>query len=382
MGIKIQHGGRGSDAAGQILAQAGQGEANRQSQEAQALLRLAGAARPGPTGGGGGGGGGGASYDEKAMKIRELNSTRAMQTERIQAQAKRDTQAADDATARTALEFGLDEQIREQEFDNALKAKQEEARQAANEWELHYSPQQLQEVSRRNNSNQMIASALQRGEIAPEEAAQMTAANNSFIDNMQPGRRPADPNKPKFEDGKPPNSTYINESGTEYQVQSDGTHEMKVRPDQSKEHHQAVAQAKVDAASLLREQAIEDIKADTRIKAMEAHTKFLYEYEGPSSGSGDSFKPGSKLSIDEIERRKAKWEQDNPTPEQQRAAEQQAIQQQQADVELRAVIEEASAGVRPGEEFTLPDGTVLRKKPKPFVSWRERNLPLRTTGVN
>jgi hypothetical protein len=34
--------------------------------------------------------------------------------------------------------------------------------------------------------------------------------------------------------------------------------------------------------------------------------------------------------------------------------------------------------LEPGEEYTMPDGTVLRKKlpKKEFRSWRERNIPL------
>jgi len=125
MPIVVAHGGVDeSTAAGQIIAQAGQANLNRQQQA--------------------------------SMQADQLASQRAMQIDQINAQADRQRQAADDAYARTALQHGLDDQIREEEFDKTLKLKQADAKSQAEQWDYKYTSQQRQQIAGFNQSRQMI----------------------------------------------------------------------------------------------------------------------------------------------------------------------------------------------------------------------------------
>jgi hypothetical protein len=330
-------------------------------------MQLAGAARPGPLAGGGGGGGG-AGYDEKALAITKLKNARAMKHEEIQGLAARQKQAADDATAKTAMQFGLDEQVREQEFDNELEAKREEARQEANQWELHYSPQQLQEVAKRNHSNQAIAND---ESLSPEEKATMTGINNDFIDNMQPGRKPADPNRWKGDPKKGPGMAWVNESGGMSKRDKDGVEALLLKPQEMPDYLEGQAKLKVEEAQQDRVQKREDDEEDRYYKRLSAVEDRLWESD-TESGVSDEGKPTyAPRTPTQVRDELASWEQANPSPRRQREVQQEAAARQQAEVELDAHVEQLA----PGEQFTDLDGNVHTKNAPPKRYWHGGLIP-------
>lgn len=173
MPIKVSYGGgRGSDTAGQILAQAGIASQDRAAREAAQRMDLA---------------------QREGAQIRQLSQQRDMQMAQIDAAADRQRQAADDATARTAMQFGLDQQLQEQEFNRAMQVKQQEARLAAEQWEYKYSAKDRMDIARDNQAlQQFINDPRNTQEQKDEVSRQMQLRNLS-----RGSSTPIDPNKPK-----------------------------------------------------------------------------------------------------------------------------------------------------------------------------------------
>ena len=103
MPITVEHGGQGSQAAGQIMAQGGQANLDREQRG--------------------------------MMQLRQLAQQREMQQEQIQAQSQMQMQAAEIAEKRTALAAGLQGQMQEEELANKLPQMQEQARPQAEQWD-------------------------------------------------------------------------------------------------------------------------------------------------------------------------------------------------------------------------------------------------------
>lgn len=202
MGIEVQHGGVGGTTAGQIIAQAGQANLERQHQDIQLSQKL--------------------------------KQQRDMQMTQIEAQSDLQKQAADDAMARTALKHGLDGQIREQEFDNTLTKMQEQARIQANQWEYQWTGKQRQEIAKYNNSRQMIKDS---DNWSPEEKTSALRAIDLKQANIKPSMMPRDPSKPQYPEGRGIGDAWTDDSGTTLARTKDGDLKLMVRPDQTREYH-------------------------------------------------------------------------------------------------------------------------------------------------
>lgn len=352
MAIRIERGSNaGGSGTGQIIGSGLSAAAARSMQEKQMALQALGQIssqwRPGSTGGGGGGGGGGGSRgggsNAAAMQAARLTNARQMQGQEIQAAADEQQRSADIAVAKTATQFGLDQYIQEQEFENTLAQKHEEALIEANQWEVKYSMEQRQQFARNQTVKQRAAV---NENFSPEERAEIARRVDLDSYNMQPGVVPADLNKPKFEEGKPANSTYLTENGTEMQVMPDGTHKMITRRDQD--------------PNILAERAERENKWKVEDARMSAYEKFA---SGTITKDGLTSTPNAKQVSDFM----AGWDRERAFMESQSQPQPQP-QPLQQDVATRPAVtmtkENADAiyeSLRPGDEYIGPDGNRYRK---------------------
>jgi len=344
MAIRIERGGSGSDTAGQILAQAGQGEANRQQQTLQALLQLAGAARPGPVGGGGGGGGGGAGYDERALAIQKLNSARAMKTEEIQAQAKRDQQAADQATAKTAVKFGLDEQVREQEFENTVREKQEAARLEAENFDYEYSQKSKQRIARINQARQTLRTS---EDFTPDEKADGERELTRQLMGITQDAMPADRNRWKGDPRKAPGNgeTWQDEDGNTMTTGPDGVPKLILQYKQSRAYQELELKAE-------RAQKVEDKQAELQSSRRDSYMELL---TGEVTETIGGIEEKRKRTSGEAQEIMAKLDAFDAVGHGEAP---QTLQAPQMTAENADVIYES---LNPGDEYIGPDGQRRRK---------------------
>lgn len=194
------------------------------------------------------------------MQVRQLGAQRDMQMEQIEAQADRQKEAADTAYARTALAAGLQEEIQEQQFDNELEKMQEAARVQADQWEIQYTTQQRQEITKFNNARQMISRDTR---FSPEEKEAALRLIDLQQANIEPSMMPRDPNKPQFAEGQEPGAPFIHsETGATLTtvIGSSGQPELKllVRPDQTIEYLQEKIKAEQADAERVRQEKLED----------------------------------------------------------------------------------------------------------------------------
>ena len=124
MPIEVLHGGEAGPVAGQIIAQSGLANLQRQQQD-QHLSQ-------------------------------QLQQQRDMQMQQIDAQADLSRQSADQAMAQTALQHGLQGQLQEQLFDQTVKKMRIEALQKAQEFNYEFTAKDRQEIAKFNNADQMI----------------------------------------------------------------------------------------------------------------------------------------------------------------------------------------------------------------------------------
>ena len=171
MGITVAHGPqRGSEAAGQIFAQA----ARTAAQGAQALA-------------------------QRRQQTKQLEQQREMQMAQIEAQADRQKQAADDAYARTALQAGLEGELREQEFERSITKVQEQAKAQAAQWEYRYSTQQRREIAQLNEADNRVQNDPRFSEGEKEQWRHASMAKRAGI---SPSAFPRDPEKFTFPEGQ------------------------------------------------------------------------------------------------------------------------------------------------------------------------------------
>ncbi len=327
MAIKIEHGGQAGPAAGQIIGQGLQNQADIQQRDRQLLAKILaditsrGGKGRGAGGGGGsrgrGGGGGGAN----------------------------------DAMNRLAFKAEADKQAKEQKFSRDMALKQEDARLDSAQWEYEYTTKQKQEMSQLERGDQLVE---QSDDFSPEEKAAYRQMSVQRKAGFNPTLKPIDPNKPQFEEGRPANSTYIAESGTEYQVQPDGSHKMVVRPDQAKEYLAGVAAAKLKQVEIERAQKVEDDTRKMEFEAKEAHRKYLQEYELKVEDEPDPKEPGvtqwTERLLTPLEIEKFMMSRFPPDPGQQQQ------QQQIPTIETR----EQRDLLPPNTEYIGPDGIKRR----------------------
>jgi hypothetical protein len=316
-------------------------------------MRLAGAART-SSAGGGGGGGGGASFDEKAMAIRKLNAARAMKTEEIKGLAARQQKAADDATAQTAVKFGLEEQVREQEFENAVRQKQAEARIEAEQTVFKYSQKSKQEIAKNNQARQELKNS---PDYSDEEKIRGDRALVAQRLGITMDEVEADPNRWKGPPEQGPGMSWIDEkSGALVRRGDNGQVEVVQRYDQSPKHFQEVAAAKIQAAEVTRSQVLKDNEIKAENEAKSEYRKYLQDFD-MEVGKDEDGKP--------IERSRTLSEINAEVDARFGAPSLgQRSQAQQFSPEVEAQAEADYARMKPGEEFVGPDG-VKRRKPFP-----------------
>ena len=125
MAINVQYGGQGGTTAGQIIAQAGQANLQREQQQ--------------------------------NMLSQQLQQQREMQLVQIGAQADMQREAADKAFAQTALQHGLQGELQEQMFDQTVQKMQEGAKLEAQQFDYQFTAKQRQQIAAYNNARQTIS---------------------------------------------------------------------------------------------------------------------------------------------------------------------------------------------------------------------------------
>lgn len=208
MPIVVRHGGQGGTAAGQIIAQSG-----------LANLQLA---------------------HRDAQLAAQLRQQRDLQITEINARADLQKQAASQAMARTALQHGLDGQLREEEFARTMTRMQEQAKLQAQQWEYQYTAQQRQEIARFNNARQTIQSSRH---FSPEEKSVALAQIDLQQSNIKPSMMPRDPSKPLYPEGQGVGEAWVDQNGSVVGRKPDGSLQLIQRFDQGPEAHQLKMQA-------------------------------------------------------------------------------------------------------------------------------------------
>jgi hypothetical protein len=213
MPIEVRHGGEGGEAAGQIIAQAGQAQLARDQQ----LI----------------------------LQANQLKQQRDLQQAQIDAHAELQKQAANQAYARTALEHGLDRQIREDDFQNKLEGMKEQARVQASQWEYQYTAQQRQQIAKFNNARQAIQSS---ASFSPQEKLEATrlidAQQAGITPAMVPSLRPRDP------DGHDPGKMWTDEMGNVVGKDASGNPKLILRYDQSPKYQEMKLKAEQEKAEV------------------------------------------------------------------------------------------------------------------------------------
>ena len=167
MAIVVAHGGQGGTVAGQIMARAGQASLQRKHQKQQLLA--------------------------------QLGQQSAMQQQRIQAQAAMQQRASENAMAQTALRFGLEGELKEQEFDRSIGRIQEQAKAQAQQWEYRYSTQQRQEITRLNAADNRV---MNDPSFSDTDRQRWKHAYTASLAGMNPNAFPRHPDKPVYPEGQ------------------------------------------------------------------------------------------------------------------------------------------------------------------------------------
>ena len=140
-----QFGLRGSESAGALLTQAGQGNLNRQEHSMDRLSR-------------------------EMMQMKELDAVNQRQQVQIDAQSQLQKQAADYAYKRAAVEAGLQEQVANREFDNRLREIQARAKAEAEQFDFEFSTENKAKMAHIQN---YIQEAEQSGLYTPEQLGEI-----------------------------------------------------------------------------------------------------------------------------------------------------------------------------------------------------------------
>lgn len=244
MPITVKHGGQGGTAAGQIIAQTGQQDLDRQQRDVHLATKL--------------------------------ENQRVMQQAEIQSRADVQKQAADEAAARTALQFGLEGQVREQEFDRSLAKMQEDARLQASQFEYQYTVKQKQQFARLNAARQEISNS---SHFTPEEKQTALRQIDLQQANIEPSMIPRDPSKPLYPEGRGIGEMWSNDDGTMIARKPDGSLQLMRRPDQSIEYMREKEQAALKGKQM-------ELQAKQQAALMELRIKLATE--DVIAGEGDN----------------------------------------------------------------------------------------------
>ena len=187
MAIRVQHGGGAAgSAAGQIMAQAGlanlqrQMQADMQTQRIEAQSEQAGFSR----------------QQQSGLAMQQIAASRDAQMRDIDAKADIQRQSADDALKRVTLQAGLGQEMQDQEFDLEVKKMQEQAKVKASEVEWKFSQGTKNRIARNNEERQAISDAFDDGIIDEAQRDNLMVANTEKMAGFEPSAHPADENAP------------------------------------------------------------------------------------------------------------------------------------------------------------------------------------------
>ncbi|MFZ5832707.1 MAG: hypothetical protein ACOY3P_21680 [Planctomycetota bacterium] len=275
MPIHVEHGGQAGTVAGQIIAQGGQRNLDRQQHDAHFAQQL---------------------YQQRDLAMLHID-----------AQADLQRQAADDAMKRTALQFGLQQQLQEQEYDTAIRRMQEQARLDANQFEYRYSAQQRQEIARFNNARQTI---LGSDQFTPQEKQIALRLIDQQQANIQPSAMPRDPGKPVFPEGQGIGQAWVDKNGSLIGRKADGSLQLLQRWDQGPEAAQAKAQEAEKVKAL-------ELQAKREEKLLELRLKLATEDVAQRDAKGGvAYRQRTPKEIDAIMQSVAGGETADPAQEQ------------------------------------------------------------------
>jgi len=179
MPITIEHGGLAGTTAGQIIAQAGQAELNRQQ--------------------------------EAMMQLNQLRQQRDLQKMQIQAQAQLQSQSSDDAYQRIMVGAGLEKVARQELFENSLQQMREQAKAQAQQWEAQYTIKDRQRVASLESGRKLINAST---EYTDDEKKAANKAIDLEIAGISPSVVLKDPDKFEFPEERDQFSTWEEDGAT------------------------------------------------------------------------------------------------------------------------------------------------------------------------
>ncbi len=256
MAIKIEHGGQAGPAAGQVIGQGLQNQANIQQRDRQLLAKvlsdITGRKDARTVGGGGSRGGGGSS-----------------------------SARANDANKRLALKAEADKQAKEQGFSRDMALKQEAARLDSAQWEYEYTTKQKQEMAQLERGDQLVE---QSDDFSPEEKAAYRQMSVQRKAGFNPTLKPIDPSEIQYEEGKGPQNTWINpETGATEALDRSNNVRVVTQYKETKGYLERQierdTQADIEKAIVERTQKLEDNKIKIDFEREQSIRKYIQEQE-------------------------------------------------------------------------------------------------------
>ena len=197
-------------------------------------------------------------------QLTQLAQQRDMQQQQIAAQSQLQSQAADFAMERLAVQGGLTRELQEQRYEQEINRIHETAKAEASQWESRFSAQQRKEIVRLEAGKQRI---MQGDAFSPEEKARAIRAIEMQIAGITPGLLPRDPNKPQYPKGRGPQDTWVDEkTGALVALDRSGNPRVLVQPEKMPEAIEAQQKFELEKAEAEWKRKEEEGKRRTRIE--------------------------------------------------------------------------------------------------------------------
>ncbi|KKM81789.1 hypothetical protein LCGC14_1326300, partial [marine sediment metagenome] len=200
MPITVQHGPGERSNAGQIIAQAGQANLAREQQS--------------------------------RLEADRLRQQRDMQLVQIDAQAQQQREAAEVGMARDAMRFGLDQQLREDEYFREVEANKQKAKDASDEFDYQYTTKQRQQMSQWTNALNDLKS---NPDLSPSMRESMAFQLEQQIAGIEKTVKLADANKPQYLEGQGERESWQAEDGSVVYRDKDGSVRLLLKPNETAE---------------------------------------------------------------------------------------------------------------------------------------------------
>jgi len=192
---------------------------------------------------------------EDQARLDQLAQQRNLQQADIQARAQMQSQAADFALDRMAVQAGLSRELQEQRYEQEITRIREQARAAASQWESRFTAQQRREIARLEQGKQQIMSS---DSFSDDEKMRAVQGIEMQMAGIQPSLVPKDPNKIQFPEGRSPMEPWVDEStGSLMGYDRSGNPRVLVSPEKMPEYLEAQKQQERQDAERERQHAIE-----------------------------------------------------------------------------------------------------------------------------